>query len=169
MANEIYGAENSIVQRRPLDSLDLEIIGALQENGRESFRRIGARLGVAESTVRNRYSRLIGDGVLQVTGVTSPFGVGYGALALVGVQVQGSADAIADGIAARKEATHVVICAGRFDLLVELVCRDNGHLLETVEGIKGLKGVLSTETFMYLDLRKQLHTWGTRQSPRGSS
>lgn len=167
MDNETSGAEDAIVQRRPLDSLDLEIIGALQENGRESFRRIGAKLGVAESTVRNRYSRLIVDGILQVTGVTSPFGVGYAALALVGVRVQGSTDSIVDRISARKEATQVVICAGRYDLLVELVCRDNRHLLDVVENIKGLKGVLSTETFMYLDLRKQLHTWGTRQSPRG--
>jgi Lrp/AsnC family transcriptional regulator for asnA, asnC and gidA len=147
---------------RSLDTVDKAIIEALQENGRESFRRIAEKVGVAEATVRARYARLVEDGILQVTGVTNPLGLGFDAQALVGVKTAGPPDPIADTIAAWPDASYVVIAAGRFDLLVELVCEDRRHLLELTNRIRAVDGVLSTETFPYLQLVKQVYAWGAR-------
>ena len=147
---------------RSLDGVDKAIIEALQENGRESFRRIADKVGVAEATVRARYARLVEDEILQVTGVTNPLGLGFDAQALVGVKTAGPPDPIADTIAAWPEASYVVIAAGRFDLLVELVCADRRHLLELTNRIRAVDGVLSTETFPYLQLVKQVYAWGAR-------
>ena len=148
--------------RRPgtLDGLDGRIIAALQENGRESFRAIAARVGVSEATIRNRYARLVDGGVLQVTAVTNPLGMGYESMAMLGVTVEGPPETVADELSAWREAIYVVITAGRFDILVELVCADRRELLELINRVRAVDGVTSSETFIYLDLAKQQFDWG---------
>jgi Lrp/AsnC family transcriptional regulator for asnA, asnC and gidA len=140
--------------------VDVGIIEALQRNGREPFRRIAAALGVSEATVRARYARLTGDGILQVTGVTNPLGLGFDAQAMVGIRTAGPPTGVAEELARWPEAEYVVLTAGQFDILVELLCADRRSLLELTNRIRSLEGVLSTETFLYLELWKQLYDWG---------
>jgi Lrp/AsnC family transcriptional regulator, regulator for asnA, asnC and gidA len=145
-----------------LDSVDKSIIEALQKNGRESFRRIAARVGVSEATIRARYSRLRDANILQVTAVTNPLGLGFEAQAMVGIRTSGPPAPVADELARWDEAGYIVVTAGQFDLLVELVCADRRDLLDLTNRIRSLGGVSSTETFLYLDLWKQLYDWGAR-------
>jgi Lrp/AsnC family transcriptional regulator, regulator for asnA, asnC and gidA len=147
---------------RSLDRVDQAIIEALQQNGREPFRRIAASLGVAEATVRSRYSRLVADDILQVTGITNPLGLGFEAMAIVGVNVAGAPEPVAEEISGWKEASYVVVSAGRYDVLVELVCEHRQHLLEMTNRLRSLDGVETTESFLYLQLVKQVYAWGTR-------
>jgi Lrp/AsnC family transcriptional regulator for asnA, asnC and gidA len=146
---------------RHIDALDQGIIEALQANGREPFRRIAARLGVSEATVRARYTRLSADNILQVVAVTNPLGLGF-EQALVGIKVNGSPQPVADEISSWLEADYVVVTAGQYDLIVELVAADRRELLELTNRMRALDAVVSTETFLYLDLVKQLYDWGTR-------
>jgi Lrp/AsnC family transcriptional regulator for asnA, asnC and gidA len=143
-----------------MDRLDGEIVAALQANGREKFRALAGRLGVSEATIRNRYGRLVESGVLQVTAVTNPLGMGYEAMAMLGITVDGPPERVADVLATWREAIYVVIVAGRFDVLVELVSRDRRDLLELISRVRTLEGVVTTETFVYLDLAKQLFEFG---------
>jgi Lrp/AsnC family transcriptional regulator, regulator for asnA, asnC and gidA len=145
---------------RSLDSIDQAIIEALQKNGREPFRRIAADVGVSEATVRARYARLCEDDILQVTGVTNPLGLGFEAQAMVGIRTSGAPEPVADAISHWEEAGYVVITAGQFDLLVELVCADRRQLLDVTTRIREIDGVVSTESFVYLELWKQLYDWG---------
>jgi Lrp/AsnC family transcriptional regulator for asnA, asnC and gidA len=145
---------------RGLDTVDQAIIEALQKNGRESFRRIAADVGVSEATVRARYSRLCDDNILQVTGVTNPLGLGFDAMAMVGIRTAGAPEPVADEIAKWDEAGYVVVTAGQYDILVELVCADRRQLLDLTSRIRSLEGVVSTESFLYLALWKQLYDWG---------
>jgi Lrp/AsnC family transcriptional regulator, regulator for asnA, asnC and gidA len=146
---------------RRIDALDQGIIEALQANGRESFRAIAARLGVSEATVRARYARLCDDDILQVVGVTNPLGLGF-EQALIGVKTTGPPQPVADEIASWAEADYVVVTAGQYDLVVEVVAPDRHALLDVTNRMRVLDGVVSTETFLYLDLVKQLYDWGTR-------
>jgi len=150
-----------VTRPRSLDAVDRGIIEALQENGRAPFRAIAAHVGVAEATVRSRYSRLVEDGILLVTGVTNPLGLGFEAQAMIGIKTSGSPEPVADEIAGWGEASYVVVAAGRFDLLVEVVCDDRRHLLELTTRLRGVEGVVTTETFPYLSLAKQVYAWGT--------
>src|SRR6266516_1612553 len=145
---------------RRIDGLDQGIIEALQENGRESFRAIASRLGVSEATVRARYARLCDDDILQVVGVTNPLGLGF-EQALVGLKTTGSPGPVADEISSWPEADYVVVTAGQYDLVVEVVADDRRGLLELTNRMRALDGVVSTETFLYLDLFKQLYDWGS--------
>jgi Lrp/AsnC family transcriptional regulator for asnA, asnC and gidA len=155
------GRRGPVSTPRRIDALDQGIVEALQANGRESFRSIAARLGVSEATVRARYARLCDDDILQVVGVTNPLGLGF-EQALIGVKTAGSPQPVADEISTWAEADYVVITAGQYDLVVEIVAEDRRDLLELTNRMRALDGVVSTETFLYLDLVKQLYDWGTR-------
>ena len=150
-----------VTRPRSLDAIDRGIIEALQENGRAPFRAIAAHVGVAEATVRSRYSRLVDDGILLVTGVTNPLGLGFEAQAMIGIKTSGDPEPVADEIAGWDEASYVVVAAGRFDLLVEVGCDDRRRRLELTTRLRGVEGVVSTETFPYLSLAKQVYAWGT--------
>jgi Lrp/AsnC family transcriptional regulator for asnA, asnC and gidA len=150
-----------VTRSRSLDAVDRGIIEALQQNGRAPFRAVAAHVGVSEATVRSRYARLVDDGILLVTGVTNPLGLGFEAQAMIGVKTSGDPEPVADEIAGWDEASYVVVAAGRFDLLVEVVCDDRRRLLELTTRLRGVEGVVSTETFPYLSLAKQVYAWGT--------
>jgi Lrp/AsnC family transcriptional regulator for asnA, asnC and gidA len=153
----------AVAPLRRVDDVDRRIIEALQQNGRESFRGIAARVGVSEATVRARYGRLTSEGILQVVGVTNPLGLGF-EQALVGVKTSGPPSGIADELSQWPEADYVVVTAGRFDVVVEVVASGRVELLDITNRIRALDGVVSTETFLYLEMWKQLYDWGTRGS-----
>jgi Lrp/AsnC family transcriptional regulator, regulator for asnA, asnC and gidA len=164
-----HGARRGAVTRpRHIDAVDKSIIEALQKNGREPFRRIAAEIGVSEATIRARYARLCEDNILQVTGITNPLGLGFEAEAMVGIRTAGAPEHAADEIAGWNEAGYVVVTAGRFDILVELVCADRRELLDLTNRIRSIDGVVSTESFFYLELWKQLYDWGARVAVNGA-
>jgi len=156
----------AVSRAHSLDAVDLGIIEALQRNGRESFRRIARDLGVSEATVRARYGRLCDESILQVTGVTNPLGLGFDSQAMIAIRTDGPPGTVADAIAAWEESSYVVVTAGHYDLLVEVLCTDRAHLFELTNRLRELDGVSSTETFLYLDLWKQAYDWGAR-APEG--
>jgi len=163
VAHTAAGADRRgpVSPERKIDELDRRLIEALQENGRESFRSIAARIGVSEGTIRARYARLTADDILQVVGVTNPLGLGFDQ-AMIGIKTSGAPDAVAEELAGWPEADYVVVTAGQFDVLVELVCADRHELLALTNRMRALDGVVSTESFLYLDMVKQLYDWGTR-------
>ena len=156
-----------VAPARLVDELDRGIIEALQDNGRESFRRIAARLGVSEATVRARYARLTDDEILAVVAVTNPLGLGF-EQALVGVKTSCAPGDVADKISHWPEADYVIVTAGRFDIVVEVVVADRHELLALTDRMRALDGVVSTETFFYLEMWKQLYDWGTH-APTGGT
>jgi Lrp/AsnC family transcriptional regulator for asnA, asnC and gidA len=160
---ELRERQRGAVSAAPnLDRIDQRLIEALQKNGREPFRRIAAEVGVSEATIRARYQRLCEGNILQVTGVTNPLGLGFDAQAMVGVRTSGPPEPVAEAIALWDEADYVVVTAGQFDVLVELTCADRRQLLDATNRMRAIEGVVSTETFLYLELRKQLYDWGAR-------
>ena len=160
---ELRERQRGAVSAAPhLDRIDQRLIEALQKNGREPFRRIAAEVGVSEATIRARYQRLCEDDILQVTGVTNPLGLGFEAQAMVGIRTSGAPEPVAEQIAQWDEAGSVVVTAGQFDILVELVCADRRQLLAVTNRMRELDGVVSTESFLYLELWKQLYDWGAR-------
>jgi Lrp/AsnC family transcriptional regulator, regulator for asnA, asnC and gidA len=148
-----------------LDDVSRAIIEQLQEDGRRPYARIAGAVGLSEAAVRQRVQRLLDAGVMQIVAVTDPLQVGFTRQAMVGIRTSGDARAVADHLAEFAEVDYVVITAGSFDVLIEVVCEDDDQLLETIARIRSVDGVESTETHLYLGLRKQTYAWGTRRSP----
>lgn len=150
--------------RSVLDDLDKSIIKCLQLDGRRPYAQIGRELKVPEATVRQRAERLIARGVVQVVGVTDPLAMGFQQPAFIGLRVDPARlDEIADRLAALDEVTYVVVTAGRYDLICEVVCEDNDHLLRVLtERLAQIEGIRSTETMVELRFVKESYRWGTR-------
>lgn len=146
-----------------LDEVSKAIIEELQQDGRRSYASIGKVVGLSEAAVRQRVQRLIDNGVMQVVAVTDPMELGFARQAMIGIRAEGELEKIADELTRMDEVDYVVITAGSFDILAEVVCESDEHLLEVLsKRIRVIKGVVSTETFMYLQLRKQTYSWGVR-------
>ena len=146
-----------------LDDVSKAIIEQLQEDGRRAYAAIGKAVGLSEAAVRQRVQRLIESGVMQVVAVTDPLELGFARQAMVGIRVNGPMEPVADALVELEEVDYVVVTAGSYDLLVEVVCVSDEHLLEVISSkIRRISGVVATETFMYLKLRKQTYSWGVR-------
>jgi len=149
--------------RPSLDDIDKAIIEQLQHDGRRPYTHIARQVGLSEAAVRQRVQRLIESGVMQIVAVTDPKSVGFLRQAMIGVKVTGDVMRVADALAALPEVEYVVVTAGAFDLLVEVVVEDDEGLLDLLNGkIRRLDGVQMTETFIYLHIHKETYQWGTR-------
>jgi Lrp/AsnC family transcriptional regulator for asnA, asnC and gidA len=146
-----------------LDAVSKAIIEQLQTDGRRSYAEIGKAVGLSEAAVRQRVQKLTDSGVMQVVAVTDPMQLGFYRQAMVGITVAGDTTTVAEEIAKLPAVDYVVLTAGSFDLLVEVVCENDDDLIDLLnKQIRGIEGVQSTETFVYLKLLKQFYNWGTR-------
>ena len=145
-----------------LDDIDKAIIRELQLDGRTPYAKLGPAVGLSQAAVRQRVQRLIENGVMQVVAVTDPLMLGFKLEALIGVEVEGDLRVVASKLAEVDNVDYVVVTTGRFDLVVEVVCRDHKELLHIINDvIRAVPGVRATETFTYLHLEKQTYSWGT--------
>jgi len=145
-----------------LDGVSRHIIEQLQQDGRRSYAAIGKAVGLSEAAVRQRVQRLIDVGAMQIVAVTDPMSLGFRRQTMIGIRCNGDLQRIADLLSGMEAIDYVVITAGSFDLLIEVVCEDDDQLLEILGEVRSLPGVTMTETFVYLKLRKQTYHWGTR-------
>jgi Lrp/AsnC family transcriptional regulator, regulator for asnA, asnC and gidA len=143
-----------------IDHIDRSIIEQLQRDGRVPYTRLGAAVGPSEAAVRQRVQRLTDAGVMQVVAVTNPLSHGKRRMAMIGVRTEGPTEHIAGTLQAMSDIDYLVITAGTFDLMCEVVVQDDLQLLDLTNRIRAVSGVRSTETFIYLDLVKQTFTWG---------
>jgi len=146
-----------------LDDVSKAIIEQLQTDGRKSYSDIGRAVELSEAAVRQRVQKLIDSGVMQIVAVTDPLQLGFYRQAMIGIRTMGDSRTISDAIAAIDAVEYVVLTAGSFDMLAEVVCEDDDSLLALLNGqIRTVPGVVQTEVFTYLQLKKQQYNWGTR-------
>ena len=144
-----------------IDEVDLQIISMLNEDGRKPFSQIAQQLNVSTGMVRQRYQRLVKDGVLQVVAVTNPLLMGFSTMAQIGVKADVSRlKEIAEQIALFEEVIYLVLLTGSYDLHIEVVCRDKKHLLEFLtKKLYSVEGIKDSETFTYMHIEKEVYTW----------
>lgn len=149
--------------QQQLDHVAKAIIEQLQQDGRRAYATIGRAVGLSEAAVRQRVQRLLEAGVMQIVAVTDPLQLGFSREAMIGITVDGDIEPVADKLAEMSEVTYCVMTAGSFDVIAEVVCENDDHLLEIInKRIRTIPGVRGTESFVYLRLRKQTYAWGTR-------
>ena len=153
--------------RGKLDDVSRQIVALLQVDGRASYASIGKAVGLSEAAVRSRVQKLTESGVMQVVAVTDPLEMGFARQAMIGIRASGPLEPLAAALAELPEVIYVVITAGSFDLLIEVICESDQHLLEVVSSrLRSRDDVASTETFLYLKLQKQTYAWGLPSDQR---
>jgi Lrp/AsnC family transcriptional regulator for asnA, asnC and gidA len=148
---------------RDVDGTSRAIIRELQQDGRRAYATIGKAVGLSEAAVRQRVQKLVDTGVMQIVAVTDPMQIGFARQAMIAISVSGDVEKVAEELSDIGEVDYIVVTAGSFDLLAEVVVEDDDHLLNLVNGrIRAIPGVTRTETFLYLKLVKQTYNWGAR-------
>ncbi len=142
-----------------LDDIDRQIIAILQQDGRASFAEIADQLKVSAGMVRVRYNRLVEKGLLRVMAITNPLRIGYQTMALIGIKAEGTRLLeVADQIAALDEVIYLIVVSGAYDIIAEVVCRDQNHLLQFLtERLYKIEGVRESESFMHLKIVKEIY------------
>jgi Lrp/AsnC family transcriptional regulator, regulator for asnA, asnC and gidA len=158
----VTGGRDTEGARIVLDDLSKQIIEQLQQDGRRSYAAIGKAVGLSEAAVRQRVQRLVEVGAMQIVAVTDPMSLGFLRQTMVGIRCNGDLERVASHLAGMEEIDYVVITAGSFDILIEVVCADDEQLLEILGRVRAIPSVTATETFVYLKLCKQTYSWGTR-------
>ncbi len=148
-------------EQAKVDDIDLQIIKILNKDGRTAFAQIAKQLGVSTGMIRQRYQRLIQEGVLQIVAITNPLLMGFATMAQIGVKADvNRLEEIAEEIALFDEVIYLVLLTGSYDLHVEVVCRDKAHLLNFLtKKLHAVDGVKEAETFMYLRIAKENYGW----------
>ena len=148
-------------EKAKVDDIDLKIINFLNKDGRTPFAQIAKELGVSTGMIRQRYQRLVQEGVLQIVAITNPMLMGFATMAQIGVKADvRRLEEIADEIAKFEEVIYLVLLTGSYDLHVEVVCRDKSHLLSFLtKKLHAVEGVKEAETFMYLRIAKENYGW----------
>jgi Lrp/AsnC family transcriptional regulator for asnA, asnC and gidA len=140
----------------PLDQLDFKILTFLQEDGRMSFTVMAEKLNVSIGTVRTRFNKLIEDGTISIIGRVDPDKVGFRCYAHIAVYVRPATlkEKVAKKIAALPEVSFLAMTSGDYDLEVDVMCRDNNHLVDFINEISRIEGVNQTKTTIYFKVYK---------------
>ena len=152
-------SEIVIKSDQALDDIDRQIIDELQKDGRAAFSQIAARLNVSPGMIRQRYNRLVEQGILRVVAITNPLRMGFKTMAMIGIHADGSKLLeVAGKVANLDEVIYMIIASGRFDIFAEVVCRDHEHLLRFItEKLSTIDGVRESESFMHLKIVKEIY------------
>lgn len=143
------------VRPRQLDATDRAIISHLAVDGRAAFRDFASALGVSETTIRFRYSRLVESGAAQVMCIVNPLRLGYRFTSWVAIQVNGQhrAQEVAEELTRLNVVSYVALTAGRWDVLAEVVTASGEDLLAVLDNdVRGIEGVASVESWLYIAL-----------------
>jgi Lrp/AsnC family transcriptional regulator, regulator for asnA, asnC and gidA len=140
-----------------LDELDFNILVQLQQDGRMSFTVMAKKLGVSISSIRTRVNKILEDKTIQIVGRVNAERVGFHAYARIKIAVRPAnlISEVAQRLLKFREVSFLAITSGEFDLEMDVMCRDNNHLLELVnEEISRVEGVYQTKTDMYFKVLK---------------
>ena len=139
-----------------LDELDFAILSNLQKDGRMSFTVIAEKLGVSIGTIRTRFNKLIEEGTVSIIGRVDPDKVGFRSYAHIAVYVRPATlkEKVAQAIAVLPEVSFLAMTSGDYDLEVDVMCRDNDHLVEFVNELSNINGVYQTKTTIYFKVYK---------------
>lgn len=156
------GRGDHIATSTRIDDLDKAIVAILQDDGRCPYSTIADQVGISDAAVRARVTRLRRDGVMQIVAVTDPLQLGFSHEALVAIRTVERPGPVADVLAEIPEVDFVVLVAGSFDILLEIVADSDEHFLSLVGRIREVVGGGSVQVMPYLETRLQQYAWGVR-------
>lgn len=144
-----------------VDSVDMQIIRILQEDGRASNVQIARQVGVSEATVRKRLDRLVSEGVVRITAVPDAGRVGLATVTFIAMDIDLSQlDRIADQLTRLPEVRTIYYTTGESDLILEAWFSSSDELLRFLtHRIASIPGIQRTATSHVLRTMKDGSTW----------
>ncbi|MGH3703050.1 MAG: Lrp/AsnC family transcriptional regulator [Agromyces sp.] len=152
-----------------IDELDRKLIELLARDGRRPFASLAEELGVSQTTVRARVTKLQEDDVLTIVALCNALLLGHQVVRLL-LRIRNlTPRAVADSLVGISQINHVALVAGSHDLYLEATCRDQPQLIELLDEIRRHPGVASIQPIIVTSLAKDYSGGGLRGTPRQSS
>jgi len=150
-----------------MDEIDIKILRTLQKDGRTPFTQIAKLTGVSESTIRTRYNSLVDNGIVNTVSIVDPFSLGFEAPAIIGINTEpGRTDEVGRKLCKFPEVSYQVMTLGSFDIIIEVFCKDLGHLTRFItEDLQNIHGVRGTETLTIAKIYKLSWHWSPNIDP----
>ena len=145
-----------------LDTIDLNILNLLLEDGRRSASEISRRIGgLAERAVRYRIERMAEEKVMKIGAFPNARALGYHVLADVWLQVDSPyVREVATLLTAKPYINYVATAIGEVDIIVQVVAHSNEEMYELVTGeIAQMPGVRKTITSIVPTILKDVCDW----------
>ncbi|MBT4513227.1 MAG: Lrp/AsnC family transcriptional regulator [Chloroflexi bacterium] len=141
---------------RKLDAMDLKLIEELEVDGRQTNAELARRIGTSKATARRKLNALLDEGVIRVLAVADPSALGYKTVVTMGINVHpGEVDNVAEKLASYGNIRFVIISAGRYDVIAWAMFKESEDLSDFIRNELGnIRGLLSAETMIYLDIKK---------------
>lgn len=152
---EVDPSLDNPVSAGDLDTLDRQLIPALVADGRATYADLAPLLGLSQAAVRSRVQRLIDERIAVIQAYAMATALGIGQFAGTFISVKGKASKVVEKICAMPEATLVAATSGRYNLIAEIWCRDNQHLLTPLDTIRSKPGVGVVAAHPYLEVTKE--------------
>ena len=139
-----------------IDSIDKKIVLLLGQDALQSSGVIARKINKSPATVRRRLRRLIESGTLHIIGVVDPIEIGLSVNAILAFKVAYSnMKLVVDALSGWKEITWVATTTGQFDILARgRFVNTNDLSMFLAEKIGQVKGILNSETFICMDVKK---------------
>ncbi|WP_436326905.1 Lrp/AsnC family transcriptional regulator [Brevibacterium sp. FAM 27836] len=138
-----------------LEDIDHRIIGALQADGRASWRAISKVLGIPLTTVVRRGNALIASGLVTVTVMALAERT-----AIIEVATESSAvDSVARELASRPETVFVYALSSPTRLVIEQYISQQELAFSVLEDIPSILGVIEVTVAPVLEYHKTLTQW----------
>jgi DNA-binding Lrp family transcriptional regulator len=154
LVKDAYSVRRSF-RRVPLDDVDWRLLEELQRDGRAPYARLAERIGLSQAATRARVVRLIQSGTVHVTGLVDSSALGVREGAGLGLRVQGPARVVAEQVAELPGVHYVLTGFGRFDVIVGADAASRGALVDTIEFVRAVPGVLELEAWQHLAIVKE--------------
>ncbi|MBU2532289.1 MAG: Lrp/AsnC family transcriptional regulator [Alphaproteobacteria bacterium] len=148
-------ARSGGVRDAELSDIDKAIAAELNIDGRISFATVGGNLGISENQVRQRVQSMLSAREINIMAILNPLKLLNFTMAWVAIKISAPTRLtdVADALSMLPSVSYVAICAGRFDIFVEVVCTSQAELLEILEThIRTVDGIRETEVFIYANL-----------------
>ncbi len=146
--------KNALNTEYHLDSTDKEIIYMLMDNAKTSLAHISRNVGISTTAVHQRIKKLEQAGVIENSiSFLNPRKIGYKVVSYIGVFLEQPSH-YHDAVKALREINEVVeahYTTGNYTIFLKVLCKDNDHLMEILNKLQKLKGVIRTETFISLE------------------
>ena len=143
-----------------LDESDRRILRELQVDGRLPVAKLANVVGLSQTATRHRLQKMLKGDAIRIVALGDPRLLGFDVEAMIGVCADGDPNVIAEAFGKIPEVMNVMISAGRFSLMVEVICKSNYELQQLMtHQLQPVKGVRSLETFIYLECTKDSYNW----------
>jgi DNA-binding Lrp family transcriptional regulator len=166
-SDKIITTNRAINPCSTIDVLDLNLIREMQMDSRQTTKDLAEKLGISRPTARKRLHRLIDDNLIRIVTITDPCILEYRMRGALLIKVHpGKIESVAEVLAKHDRISHLVLTAGRYEIVAWSIFRDQGDMSSFVRNeLSNIPGIISHETAISLRIAKASFILPTSSEP----